>query len=375
MAVNSFFEESTRASLIKAEIVLKYFRAWARILISNKKKISSDFRIAYLDLFAGQGIYDDGTVSTPILVLEEAIKDPDLRQHLFIRFNDKNKRFVDSLIQSVEILPGVNSLNCKPRISNDEVGQEMVEELNSIHDVPSLVFLDPWGYKGLSMALIRAAIRNWGCDCVFFFNYNRINMDLDNPRAEKHVEAFFGKSRLNQLRKRVMGLSPLKREETIMAELQEALIQLGSNYVLSYRFKSDQSSRTSHYLLFVCKNFTGYKIMKDIMAKASSSKQQGVASFENDPRANLQQPTLFPLEQPLDELKEMLLDNFAERILKAKEIFEQHSVNRPYVQGNYKQALIELDEEGRITAPRQNRNTLGDNVLVTFPMKKRVMHE
>src|SRR5207248_10024637 len=46
-------------------------------------------------------------------------------------------------------------------------------------DLPNgstFLFVDPFGYKGLSLQLVNSVIKDWGCDCVFFFNYNRISM-------------------------------------------------------------------------------------------------------------------------------------------------------------------------------------------------------
>ena len=46
--------------------------------------------------------------------------------------------------------------------------------------------------------------------------------------------------------------------------------------------------------------------MKEIMAQASSQQMQGVASFEYSP-ATSQQPLLFELSKPIDELENVLL--------------------------------------------------------------------
>ena len=55
--------------------------------------------------------------------------------------------------------------------------------------------MDPWGYKGLSLRLINSVLRNWGSDCIIFFNYNRINMGLNNEFVREHMDALFGAER------------------------------------------------------------------------------------------------------------------------------------------------------------------------------------
>jgi hypothetical protein len=75
--IKQFFNETTEQSTIKAKIVSDYFWAWAKVIIQTVKK-SQRNRIAYIDLFAGPGRYKDGTKSTPLLVLEKAIQEPDM---------------------------------------------------------------------------------------------------------------------------------------------------------------------------------------------------------------------------------------------------------------------------------------------------------
>ena len=83
-----FFEELRQHSQIKARIIQKYFWAWAKVIMPSAKR--HDNRILYIDLFAGPGRYDDGTLSTPLLVLQKAIEDPDMRSMLVTLFNDRD---------------------------------------------------------------------------------------------------------------------------------------------------------------------------------------------------------------------------------------------------------------------------------------------
>ncbi len=76
MSDQNFFEESRDQSIVKATIVSKYFWAWAKVIIPTAKAHGGN--IAYLDLFAGPGRYQDGTKSTPLLILQQAIADPDM---------------------------------------------------------------------------------------------------------------------------------------------------------------------------------------------------------------------------------------------------------------------------------------------------------
>jgi three-Cys-motif partner protein len=372
MSSETFFDESTVRSKVKAKIVSDYFWAWAKVILPSVKNRGE--KIAYIDLFAGKGRYQDGTKSTPLLVLERAISDANMCKYLATVFNDADPENAKSLRNEIANLPGIKSLRYPPRVEAEEIGNGFVERFANLKLVPTFFFIDPWGYKGLSLDLIKLVIKNWGCDCVFFFNYNRINMGLNNAAVEGHINVLFGKDRAERLREGLKGMPVEGREAAIVEALTEAIQSLGATYVLPFCFKSESGNRTSHHLVFATKHQLGYRIMKEIMAKYSSEEHQGVASFGYCP-ASPNQPLLFELNRPLDELMDMLLGRFAGQTLTVQEIYDQHNVGYPYIMKNYKSALLDMESRSVIqTDPpfeqrpvRLGKKTMGDGVKVTFP--------
>jgi len=372
--VESFFNESREQSQIKARIVEKYFTAWARVIMPTVKK--KDMRLAYIDLFAGPGRYNDGTLSTPLLVIQKAIEDPDMRQMLVTVFNDKDPANASALRKAILELPGIELLTYRPQIENEEVGEKIVKMFEGKHLVPTFFFVDPWGYKGLSLGLINSVLKDWGCDCIFFFNYNRINMGLNNESVREHMNVLFGEQRADGLRTKLEGLSPSDREALIVEELSQALKEMGGKYVLPFTFKNADGTRTTHHLIFVSKHHRGYGIMKDIMAKESSEQMQGVPSFEYSP-ASRDFPLLFDLTTPLSDLEGMLLSEFSGQTLTMQDIYTLHNVGRPYVEANYKSVLRNLEAAKRLTVdpPEESRPkrkgevTFAGHVKVTFPKR------
>ena len=107
------------------------------------------------------------------------------------------------------------------------------------------------------------------------------------------------------------------------------------------------------------------------MARESSKTEQGVASFEYNP-LDLNEVKQFRLlaelaPRPLDELAEMILQEFAGRTLRMIDVYNEHNVERPYVTKNYKDVLLMLEEDGRITASDHRKSSFADHVEVTFP--------
>lgn len=371
MTDESFFEESSEQSQVKSAIVSQYFAAWAGVMIGTQKRHpdNPNKKIAYIDLFAGPGRFKDGTKSTPVLVLETAVRDTDLRQRLVTLFNDNKEHNTGSLKQAIREIPNIESLKHQPQVRTNEVGEEIVKTFEQMRLIPTLFFVDPWGYKGLSLRLVNSVLKDWGCDCIFFFNYNRINMGLGNPMVRDHMNALFGQQRADELREKLTPMKPYERELTIVEEIAQALQSMGGRFVLPFCFKNDQGSRTSHHLIFITKHFKGYEIMKGIMAKESSSMTEGVPSFEYSPAQPAQQ-LLFELNRPLEELGDRLLRKYAGQTLKMKDIYEKHSVGTRYVKKNYKDVLTQLEEERRIKTvpPREERvRGFADHVRVTFP--------
>jgi len=361
---DSFFDEAEERSIIKGEIVSKYFGAWANVMKGNAKKRNG--KLVYLDLFCGRGRYGDGTESIPIKILEHAINHKDLRKLLVTYFNDSEQKSVDILRSEIENIDGIELLTHKPQVECEVVGDDLAKlfEKNKLH--PTLMFADPFGYKGLSLRLIKSVLKDWGCDCIFFFNYNRINPGISNEGVRSHMEALFEPDRLDALRQKLSGLSPYEREKTIINAFSEALKEQGGIYDLHYKFKNKSGTRTSHLLIYVTKSKRGHDIMKSIMAKASTTIENGVPTFEFN-QAKKQQKSLFGR---LDDLAEELLEIFSGQILTMQQIFDQHNVGKPYIESNYKEAPKNLESEGEITvippAVERAPGTFGDNVKVDF---------
>lgn len=374
MAGDEFFESPDDLNLVKTKIVFKYFEAWSTLMLG--RNAGSTDRIAYVDLFAGKGRFDDGSPSTPLLILERAIEQSRLRDKLVTVFNDKNREYASQLRDEIRKLEGVDQLAYEPKVSSVAVGGELVELLRNTNLIPTLFFIDPWGYKGLSLELIGQAIKNWGCDCIFFFNYNRINPGITNPFVVERMNDLFGAERAEALRQRVYGKTPAERQTIIIETLTEALKEVGGQFVLPFEFEAEHSVRTSHYIIFVSKAFRGYHLMKHVMFSESSDTSD-VRTFEYVPVRSTQM-TLFPefgKNHSIPVLKDVLKSAASGSIMTVEEVYERFTVDTPYTLKNVQTALLELEAEGAVTVdpPAASRRkirgqpTLAKDKRVRFP--------
>jgi three-Cys-motif partner protein len=126
-------------------------------------------KIAYIDLYAGPGRYKDGSASTPLMVLENAIADPQLSKTLVTVFNDQNSDFTNTLQKEINKIPYINTLKHKPQVRCGPIDDRAASYFETTRLVPSFTFVDPFGYKGLSLKIVNGVIKDWGCDCVCLF--------------------------------------------------------------------------------------------------------------------------------------------------------------------------------------------------------------
>jgi three-Cys-motif partner protein len=298
-------------------------------MVGQQKKYPQHSQLLqYIDLFAGPGRYEDGAKSTPLMILEKAANDAEISRRLCAIFNDKDEPNSQALEREIKAIPNYANLKNEPKIYSGEVGDEVVKQFQKLKLVPTFLFVDPFGYKGLSLQLVQSVVKDWGCDCVFFFNYNRISMGLGNAVVEEHMDALFGKARADKLRERfnMQQASPGQREMFIVDEMRMALEEMAGKFVLPFRFRNEEGTRTTHHLFFVSKAFKGYDLMKNVMFK-HSHKEGTVANFEYNP-ADAQFPSLFELTRPLGDLEDRLREDLAGLALGFSVLYEKHSVGK-----------------------------------------------
>lgn len=353
-----FFEEPSEHSLVKAEIVVAYFERWANIMA-----LKSD-PIAYADLYAGPGRYESGQDSVPMLVLKIANKAARLQKSLVARFNDVNPDFAAQLRTNIDGLEGVQLLRHKPIVTCEAVGDRIAALFDDTRLVPTLTFLDPWGYVGLSRKLIAGALKDYGCEVIFFFNYSRITGAVVNPKVEAQMEAFFSSARLDSLQRDLAGLPPEEREHRLMREVGETVTELGAKYIIPFRF-SRSGGRQSHYIVFATKHPKGYEKMKDVMADKGICDVDGVPQFEYLPTSTGRQLS-FDSGRPILGLPNALLSKFRGRTLAFQKLFDEHQVGTPFVMSNYKQILLQMEAQNIIEIEKRPKGTLAPTRRVTF---------
>lgn len=367
-----FFADQSEQSAVKAHIVSSYFSAWSRVI--QKWNTS----MAYIDLFCGPGKYENDKPSAPLLIIQNTLDNPALLQKMSFAFNDKDSNNTAMLQQFISQLDENAKLKDRVQFYNETVEQDFYAKLNIPANMPVLSFVDPFGYKGLTMNLINRLINNSGSDCIFFFNYNRINMALSsNTKFDEHLKSLFGDDRTAELKKQLAHQPPERREPIVLNALIDALRENKSNYVLPFKFYSTEMLRTSHFIIFVTKHPLACKIMKQIMYSNSAKDADGVATFSFEDSRNFgsgfEQLTIF--DRPIQSLRDDILRKYAGKTVSVGSIcndvdcdFSSHFVSK-----NVKDVLKELELEGKISVTigrkqkyRNGKLNMPDGAVIQF---------
>jgi three-Cys-motif partner protein len=360
---NPFFSQRTPSSIAKSRIVWKYFDAYLGALGS-----SSHATFTFADLFSGPGSYDS-SVSTPIELLDLLDKKPKHRDRVKLLFNDQNAQYIEVLTKAVNNRLEENPLRFEPQFSSVEIGApESSELLSKIHG-PSLTFLDPFGYQGITRELIRSLTSEFAAEVILFFNFNRVNAAIPNPVVKHHMEGLFESQGLKVVNDLLNSASSLEKPGLIMSELGRALGDGNDRRVFRHAFMATKAQRVSHYLLFVTKHDLGMKLFSDIC-----SREGHIFVFSENP---LQLDIFGSGGARLDAIATDILLQFSGQVLTVGTIVgkynHRHHQSHP---AEIKDVLRYLEESGQINPDpassqrsrmSDGRVTMGDKILVAFP--------
>jgi three-Cys-motif partner protein len=356
-----FFDAPRDSSRVKRQIVTEYFDYFMRVLARDGKVAS------YADWFAGPGIYENGEESVPILIVKQVIADERLRNSVRLWFNEGDRANYEKLKNNIEALPQLSSLRFTAEITNRVITGKSVSEVQPFHD-RTFIFADPCGYKGLSLRNLAAALRPFGNDCIFFFNYSRVNQKFANTAMNDSVNGFFEAETAEPLRAELKLLThPPQRKEKILSTVTKELDKAVGAKCLHFTFLTEGGA-TSHHLVYATKNKAALNQMKFIYTKASSDHDDGVGSLQFDPREEDQNLSLF---RKIDEVLQRVSEAFAGRTLTFDAIIAEEATRTTYTSSAYRKALLELEAEGKVTMnpPAESRRaqTLPGTTRITFP--------
>ena len=357
-----FFKKQTDSSRVKAAIISEYFPQYCRI-ISRKHDPK---RFGYYDMFAGPGIYDDESWSTPLLIAKNCYDDPFLRDKVWMVFNDMV--YGNKLKDNFEKYFQKGTFRYDPHFANKTFGEcpEIDSFLtrntmqNYYNECPSLLFIDPWGYKHINTQVLTQFLTLWGNEVFIFINTKRLNAAFENELFQEDLKVVFPLT-YNDVRvnKKLQG-SVEERHKFIINQLANEFSNIlgGSVYYTAVQFREEDQSTPSHYLLHITKGAKGFDLVKRVYSKYSNvdtvlDSMDGINTYRFDPKS-VKTISMFDedfKQENIEKLKGELIKTYKGKTYSSEKLFnEDQRTGRLHSYTHYLVAFRQLHDEGKLDA-------------------------
>jgi len=358
---------------VKHVLFEKYLKAWIPILGSGHRVL------CYVDGFAGRGEYNDGTLGSPIIALRTAdkyIKKYPHRHFIFF-FIEKDKKNFNNLKKLLELeiekqsIEGPENFSINP--INGEFAQVIEEVLNEIEKkekkigiIPAFFFVDPFGFSGIPFGIIKRILSKPKTEVFFTFMIREIRRFLRARQVQKTLTSLFGTKEWESIIEK-----PNSEKALIYLYRKQLHEEAEVKYSLHFRVCEDERVRSLYYLIHATNHFKGHSIMKQIMHQQSTEKGLFAHLGPKDiPEGK--QYKLFDIND-IEQLKKILLERFKGKSLTydeiQKRICDPWYYEPPYIDKDYREALHQLEDEGKIKVERisSKKTGLKEEDRITFP--------
>ena len=350
-------------------ILRRYLGAWFPIFALAGRHT----RVAYIDGFAGPGVYADGSPGSPIVALRTLL-DHDAFHRLsrttfvFIFVEQHPGRFlelqnqVETLWQAVE---GGKPPNVVVRIVNDrfeDSAKEIVSGLGGKALIPTVAFVDPFGFSNVPIDVLCRLVASPRCEVLFSFMYDSVNRFVEHPNDQihDHLHGLFGTA---TYRSAAELDTPAERRDFLHGLFRQQVAKFGRfPYVLDFQMMNKQGKNV-YSLVYATRHMKGLEVMKDAMWAVDPS-----GTFRFSDRFD-SQTSLFGEDPDVGPLREAIVNEFAGSSATMGRIREFVLAETIFGANHFKKRVLRpLQEEGLIVnvEGQKRYGTFPDAVVVHF---------
>jgi three-Cys-motif partner protein len=342
----------------KHEILRRYLGAWFPKLRWAK-------RVLFVDGFAGPGEYEGGEPGSPLIALETALKHRhDLSScelvFYFIEEREDRCEHLVQVVKSMDLPPHV-----KVYVEQGKFADSFGRVLTAIEEdkktlAPALVMVDPFGVKGLPMAIMKRIAVQKRSEILVSFMYESMSRFLGTREFESHLDDLFGTGEWRA----AVAMSGSDKRQFLLDLYQEQLKSSGFRHVTAFELL-DKRNRTEYYLIHATKSMDGLSAIKEAMWKIDPS---GRYQFSDATKGRGQ---LSLLHADFEPLRQQVLGRFAGcREVRMSDLKEFVLVETPFLETHLIQKVLRpLERDKKITVrrpPERRSNYWGDDVRITF---------
>jgi len=240
---------------------------------------------------------------------------------------------------------------------------------NNMNEQPSLLFIDPFGYKGIETKVLAEFLRNWGNEIFLFVNTKRIHPALENEKFEDLMIDLFPTT-LSQIKTdRKYTSSVSERLALIIDNLgkeYESILK-GKIFYTAFKFQEEDIDTTSHYILHITKGKKGFDLIKTIYNDFANigTMFDGVNTYTFDAKYLDNTVELFDIKSMnIDALKDEIYRKYKGETLNAYDLYEDHHASGLYCRSHYSEALKRLVEDDKVSSKYiDNKNHIKSVIL------------
>ena len=346
-------------TLAKHELLRRYLDAWFPIMASS----NNSGRLVFIDGFAGPGIYSNGEPGSPLIALHaltfhQAFERFGQTEFVF-KFIERDSARCQSL--RLEIAKFWNARGGKPdNVIVDIVDEDFASAARHIVTrsrglrAPVFAFIDPFGWSGVPMTVIRDLLSSAMCEVLFNFNFNSVNrfVNDDNPHVARHFAELFSSLEYEHRR-----ASDLDREDrkVFLRNLYLEKLQSVCNfrYVRSFEMIDQDRNRTAYFLMFGTRHIKGLHVMKNAMWALDPIAGARFTGFAGDQRV------LFYPEPDFSPLRSAILGAFAGRTVRIEMVEDFVVEHTDYKASHYKRQVLKPAEDAGLISCLSERRMRG----------------
>jgi spore photoproduct lyase len=263
-----FFKGKRPWSKIKDQVIGSY-------LVPYFRKVSKlGHKIIIVDAFAGQGIFDDGSRGSPLIICEVAEKHiPGKYLGIFVNKDKESHLKLEKALKKY--------IDSKKAITIKGNAQDLLRELTSVAgDATLLIYLDPFGLKGCEFKILELHLgrdKRFSTEIIINMSMPTLHR-LSAFRAVKENRVTPRIKKLNQRLTDILGgeywksimWSDLTAEEK-EKKVVEKYVGLLKQYLPFVGFcpvREKRGSRTKYYIIFCSRHQDALILMNDIMCNA-----------------------------------------------------------------------------------------------------------
>ena len=357
--------EAAPHTLAKHEILKKYLQRWIPIILH-----SGYSGLIYFDGFCGPGVYAGGEPGSPIIALKVAQEFKGLHRDSNFLFCDVRRDRIETLkdeIAKLGELPEGVQYQARAGSFEDKISKIIAYRRQQESETfPTFALIDPFGYSGIPLALIRELMAQDSSECLISFMADSLNRWLEHPEegVTEHVAQTLGTENAAKI---VLdtGMDRLGA----LRELYLAQLQRFAKYCRYFEMRN-ADGRILYYLFFISNNKTGFEKMKDAMWQADSS-----GNFRFSDSTDPDQEVLFDNEVLwLPIAKRRIQEEFGGKpSVAASKVRDFVLGETIFLEKHANQALRALEDEGAIQPHRlkidgsnRRKRSFPEGVLIDF---------